>query len=40
MLLIMSIHYSSFVVHCAINVPEERSSRSMITLGLTLLVDL
>jgi len=38
MLLIMSRQYSSFVVHCTINVPEERSSCSMIKLGLTLLV--
>jgi hypothetical protein len=36
--LIMSGHYSSFVLHCMINVPEERSSCSMITLGFTLLV--
>jgi hypothetical protein len=33
-----SRHYSSFVVHYAINVPEERSSFSTMTLGLTLLV--
>ena len=38
MLLVMSRHYSSFVVHCAINVPEERSSRSTITLSPTLFV--
>jgi len=31
-------HYSSFVVNCAINVPEERSPYSTLTLGLTLFV--
>jgi hypothetical protein len=38
MLLVMSRHYSSFVVHCTINVPEERSSCSTIKLGVTLLI--
>jgi hypothetical protein len=35
-LLIVSRHYLSFVVYCAINFPEGRSFCSMITLGLTL----
>jgi hypothetical protein len=35
MLLIMSRNYSSFTVHCAINVPEGRSSCRTITLGIT-----
>jgi len=38
MLLIMSRHYSSFIVHCVLNILEERSSCSMKTLGLTLLI--
>jgi len=38
MLLVMSRHYSSFIVHCAINVPQERSTCSTITLSLTLLI--
>jgi hypothetical protein len=30
MLLIMSRHYTSFIMHCVINIPEERSSCIMI----------
>jgi hypothetical protein len=38
LLLIMSRHHSSFVVHCAIITPEERSFCSTVTLGLTQLI--